>query len=126
MIICDTNILIELYKGNTEIISSLRKIEEKNICVSDIIVAEIFYGARDRKDLNFLEKQLRNIKCFSINEAISSLAVKLVQKYSLSHKLSLADSLIAATAICHDFELFTLNEKDFRFIEHLRLYQVGT
>jgi predicted nucleic acid-binding protein len=30
--------------------------------------------------------------------------------------------MIAETAIEHDFELFTLNLKDFRFIDGLRLF----
>lgn len=41
----------------------------------------------------------------------------------ISHKLSLPDGLIAATAITEDIPLYTLNKKDFRYIENLRLYQ---
>ena len=48
-----------------------------------------------------------------------------MEAYSLSHKLSVPDALIAATAIVHDVELYTLNVKDFRFISNLRLYQVS-
>lgn len=38
------------------------------------------------------------------------------------HKLALPDALIAATALEHDFNLLTLNWKDFRFITGLRLH----
>jgi predicted nucleic acid-binding protein len=44
-------------------------------------------------------------------------------KYCLSHKLGLADALIAATAIIHNLELYTLNVKDFVFIPQLRLFR---
>ena len=44
--------------------------------------------------------------------------------YSLSHKLTIPDALIAATALVNDLELYTLNIKDFRFIENLRLYRL--
>ena len=44
--------------------------------------------------------------------------------YSLSHKLTIPDALIAATALANDLELYTLNIKDFRFIENLRLYHL--
>jgi predicted nucleic acid-binding protein len=47
-----------------------------------------------------------------------------METYSLSHKLSIPDALIAATALVHDSELFTLNVKDFRFIPSLTLYVI--
>lgn len=124
MILCDTNILIELYKGNQKIISDLKNIREENICISDVISAELLYGARDKKDLDFLKKQIESVVCLPINESISRTAVELIHKFSLSHNLGLADGLIAATAIYHDFELFTLNTRDFRFIENLKLYPI--
>jgi len=45
-----------------------------------------------------------------------------MEEYSLSHRLSIPDALIASTAIVNDLELFTLNLKDFRFIKGLKLY----
>ena len=44
-------------------------------------------------------------------------------RYSLSHKITIPDALIAATALVHDISLYTLNIKDFRFIEELNLYK---
>jgi hypothetical protein len=45
-----------------------------------------------------------------------------MEQYSLSHKLSLPDALIAATALVYDVPLYTMNLKDFRFIPKLKLY----
>ena len=76
----------------------------------------------NRKDLIFLEKQLQQIAKLAVNESISKLAVEFIIKYSLSDRLSLADAFIASTAIHYDFPLFTLNVKDFRYIDGLQLY----
>jgi predicted nucleic acid-binding protein len=46
-----------------------------------------------------------------------------MESYSLSHNLSLPDALIAATALVHNLELYTLNTKDFQFISNLKLYE---
>jgi tRNA(fMet)-specific endonuclease VapC len=46
-----------------------------------------------------------------------------MENYSLSHKLAIPDALIAATALVHDMSLYTLNLKDFRFIEGINLHQ---
>jgi len=51
---------------------------------------------------------------------ISERASSLIEAYK-SHGLQIADSLIAATALELDCELATINRKDFRFIEDLRL-----
>jgi len=46
-----------------------------------------------------------------------------MESYALTHKLGLPDALIAATALVHDLELYTLNTRDFRFIAKIKLYQ---
>ena len=45
-------------------------------------------------------------------------------QYALSHKLSIPDAIIAATALYYDIELYTYNVKDFRYIDGIRLYKV--
>lgn len=47
-----------------------------------------------------------------------------MSKYTLSHKLSLPDGLIAATAIVQDVPLYTLNIKDFKYIQGLRPHRL--
>lgn len=46
-----------------------------------------------------------------------------MERYSLSHKLTIPDALIASTSLIYQFNLYTLNQKDFRFIEGLNLHQ---
>ena len=46
----------------------------------------------------------------------------LLESYALSHRLSVPDALIAATALRHNLKLYTFNLKDFRYIEGLTLY----
>lgn len=51
MILCDTNILIEIYKGNTFIIDTVKKIGQEKIAVSDVTTAELYFGARNKEEL---------------------------------------------------------------------------
>ena len=122
MILLDTNILIEMYKGNEDIIHRIKVIGQHNIAISDVTSAELLFGARNRDELKILKKDIEKLTTVSISTNISKLAVNLVEKYSLSHKLSLPDALIAATAIQNDIHLFTLNIKDFKFIKGLKLF----
>lgn len=101
MILCDTNILIEIYRDNATIIQSIKLLGQENLAVSDVTCAELFFGARNKIELQAISKDLESLQVLPVNTFISSLAVKLVKDYSLSHKLTLPDSIIGATAIYH-------------------------
>jgi predicted nucleic acid-binding protein len=124
MILLDTNILIEVYRNNPLVIHQVKEIGQEQIAISDITCAELFFGARNKKELQTLQNDINKLIVLSIHSDISSLAVELVKEYSLSHKLSLPDAYIAATAIFHNIPLFTLNRKDFKFLKDLKLFEV--
>ena len=124
MLLCDTNIFIEIYRHNVAVCTELQKIGYDRIAVSDITRGELFYGAINKVELKMICNDLKHAVVLHINEEISEMAVNLVEKYCLSHKLDIEDALIAATAIYHDIELFTLNTKDFRFIPDIKLYLI--
>jgi tRNA(fMet)-specific endonuclease VapC len=122
MILCDTNIFIEIYRGNLDIIKAVKLIGQHNIAISDVTCAELIYGARNKKELQTIRKDLNKLTVLPIETSISTLAVELVEKYALSHKLSLPDALIASTSVIHNIELYTLNIKDFRFLDEVKLF----
>jgi len=122
MILCDTNIFIEVFRNRPYMETILIDID--NILVSDVIKAELFCGARDKNELQYIENHMSNFLSLSIHPEISKMAVEIVKNYCLSQKLKFPDALIAATAIYNDIELFTLNVKDFKFIPNLKLYQI--
>ncbi|MCL2650726.1 MAG: type II toxin-antitoxin system VapC family toxin [Candidatus Azobacteroides sp.] len=121
MILCDTNIFIEVYRNNPEIENKLMNIGINNLAISDVTKAELLIGAKNKVELSAIRKHLKTLLTLHITSEISELAVDLVDEYCLSHKLLLPDALIAATAIHYNIELFTLNLKDFKFIPNIKL-----
>ncbi|HEY5593383.1 MAG TPA: PIN domain-containing protein [Paludibacter sp.] len=71
MILIDTNILIEIYKNNTSIVETVKKIGQNNIAVSDITCAELYFGARNKKELQIIAKDLKKLEILHINTEIS-------------------------------------------------------
>ena len=124
MILCDTNILIELYKNNEQIITALKRIGVSNIAISVVTTAELYYGALNKTDLQQIKKHLSTLHQYPLTVPISQKCLALLESYVLSHKLSLPDALIAATALIHDVELLTLNVKDFHYINGIKLYTI--
>lgn len=105
MILCDTNILIEFYKDNVTVIESLRSIGVNHIAVSVITKAELFYGARNKQEMQRISKHLDLCHGYPITIEVSHLFIELMATYSLSHKPSIPDMLIAATAMIHGIKL---------------------
>lgn len=109
--IFDTNILIEIYRGNESIREKIYSLNFKEIYISDITAAEFLIGARDKQEFLKIKKQLSFYTNISINNEISDLFLDLCHKYTLSHRPSIPDLLIASTAVYHQIPLFTLNKK---------------
>jgi len=123
IIICDTNILIEFYKNNQSIITELEKIGSKNIALSVITAGELLFGALNKKETQTIKKDIEHLILMNINDLISKKFIELMLKYTKSHGLAVPDALIAATAIVNNVKLYTLNVKDFKFIDELILYK---
>ena len=122
MILCDTNILIEFYKGRAGVMEIFNAVDISNLAVSVVTVGELFYGARDKRELRNLREHISLLNQIPIDEYISNVYLSLLEKYSLSHRSSIPDALIAATALYHSIPLYTLNVKDFRYISGLSIY----
>jgi len=119
MILLDTNILIEVLKGNRSIVDKL--LPDQQYAISAVCAMELIFGARDKAEVKKIEKALSQLQCFHITSSISKTALELMRKYSKSHGLGIPDALIAATAIIEEIPLFTLNMKDFKYINTLSL-----
>jgi predicted nucleic acid-binding protein len=122
-VVCDTNIIIELFKGNEEVKQHCLSIGINNLCISTITVGEFYYGALNKKEIPLIRQHLQRFAILPITEPISTIFNDLMRQYCLSHRPFIGDMLIAATALHHGWDIYTLNQKDFHFIPDLTLYQ---
>ncbi|MEQ8531561.1 MAG: PIN domain-containing protein [Imperialibacter sp.] len=123
----DTCVIIDLVRGNQEIISRLKSKSPGNVYISTITEFELRYGLAQNPELKSKSKEVvqaflsdANILPFRSEE--SQLAARI--RYELKRKgtpIGAYDILIAATAWTNDFILVTSNEKEFNRIEELRI-----
>lgn len=123
MVLCDTNILIEYYKGNEAIRAALLSLGPDNVVISIVTAAELFQGALNRVELQRVQAHLRSVTTLPLTQSIGQEMLRLMGSYCLSHRIQFPDALIAATALHHGLPLYTLNRKDFRYIPNLTLYE---
>lgn len=93
----------------------------EDLFINDIVVMELYQGARNKSDLVFIKKEIAVFQILNTHQKIMALAKQIVEKYGLSHTMKIIDALIAATAMVYDLELMTLNRKDFQFLPQLKL-----
>lgn len=123
MILMDTDICVEILRGNQSVIEARAKREE-SVAISFMTVGELYYGAERSKN------RIKNIGI--VDEFILSLSVintdlEILKKFGelkskLSRKNTLlpdADILIAATAYTKCSKLATGNTRHFNRFENL-------
>lgn len=123
MILLDTNIFIEAIRENPIIKKEVIAVSTENTCTSILCVAELYFGARDKQEFNQITKDLKGIKIYPIETAVSLLALDLMKQHVLANRVNYADFLIAATCLHHQLPIYTLNKKDFKFIPGIQFYK---
>lgn len=117
----DSNIVILASKlQNVELLSKLKQ-DESNIKVSRITKIEVLgYPQLNQVQKKFLENFFNAITVLPVNENVAEMAILVRQK----RPVSIADALIAATAIVFELKLLTENTKDYRGIQKLGLLNI--
>lgn len=122
MVLVDSDILIQFSRRDVEAAAWLDKTSDSaKLVISAVNEMELLIGSRDKTHLKEVRQFITKFEIIQIDEEISRRASELIELYCLSHRLQLPDALIAATALVNGFDLGTINKKDFRFIEGLRL-----
>ena len=118
----DTDIFIDVGRGNSIAIEYLNELEKKyTIAVCIVVQMELIGGCQNKRELHVVERFLERYEIVRINEAISDMAVELLRKYRLSHGLLIADAIIAATVLFYKEPLASKNQRDYHFIAGIDL-----
>lgn len=82
MILCDTNVMIEFYKGNADVKETFGEIGVPNLAISVITAGELLYGAHDKRELRKLKEHISLIQHLPVDNEISELYLDLAEKYT--------------------------------------------
>ncbi len=120
--IVDSNIII--YSARPEYIALTRYLQTNEDYVNASLISSLevlgFYNLSER-DKFYFEDYFRSITVFPITSLVIDKAIELRQQ----RKRSLADSIIAATALLHSMPVLTNNVADFADIDGLQVIRLA-
>jgi predicted nucleic acid-binding protein len=119
ILLLDTTVLVDVLRGlknRRAVLDELLEMAHR-LTTSTMCVAEIHAGMRAGEEIQ-TQRFLNSIPCYPITQTIAIRAGKMKCEWSRKGKtLSLADMLIASTAMEHGLTLMTDNHKDFSMLD---------
>jgi tRNA(fMet)-specific endonuclease VapC len=122
IVFIDSCIVIDFIKEIEDIKKQSSQI--KIPCINFIVEMELLQGAKDKRELKKIVKELNSFNRLYFQNEIAKLSTQLLKDFALSHNLQIPDAIIAATCLVYDIPLFTHNKRDFKFIPNLELYDI--
>jgi predicted nucleic acid-binding protein len=118
----DTDVLIWVLRGNERAAAAVDNCPSPAISV--VTYMELIQGARDKNEMKVIKRFLADtgLRTLPLTENIGHRASIYMEEYVLSDGLSMADALVAATAIEASEPLLSGNDKHYRVIRELELH----
>ena len=108
----DTDVWIDFLRGVPEAVDFVEQLPDI-VCISAISVAELYAGVREGKEREVLGDLLTSLKIISLDDVGAAHGGLIRRDFGKSHGVGLSDAMIAAMALQHDCQLFTLNVKHY-------------
>ena len=113
MVCLDTCIVIDYINGKLEIPEHQKAL----LYMNTIVENEVIVGAKNKRDLATTNKKISDFPMLDIDQDIMDLSTKLLNRYTLSHGMTIYDAIIASVCLIYDLPLWTHNKKDFKFLD---------
>lgn len=124
-VLVDTSVLIEFLKGNEQYGEEIIKLlDENRVFSTGLIIAELLQGLKNMKEEQYLTELITAVNVLEITTDLwldtGNLSLSLRRK---GINLPLTDAAIAALAIKHNLQIFTL-DKHFEQIPGVKIYKM--
>ena len=113
MIICDTDVMVDVLRGHPAAISWLLSKHHESVTLPGLVMMELVQGCRNRSEQLKIKKTFKDYPLLWPSCEASSKALKHFSTHYLSHGIGIIDALIAETAVEANAPLHTFNQKHY-------------
>ena len=124
MYLLDTNVVIEMLRGNRAVIEKIYSVGIANCCISEMSIAELYYGAvKGNKEKNFedITKIERLFRIIPLYDSFREYATIRLQLKVAGTPIDIMDLFIGSTARHNNCIMVTHNQKHLKHIPNLQL-----
>jgi len=124
----DTDIIIDLLRGNQETINKISALERENILTTTFInlfelYSGVFLSSKKEENFNKIKNFLPKVKVLNLSHLSTLIGGQINANLKTKGKITESrDLLISSIVIAEDFILLTKNKKHFENIPGLKLY----
>lgn len=113
----DTDVLIWVLRGNIKAARAVDASDQRSVSV--VTFMELLQGARDKREVKTIKSFLADMHfgMLPLTENIGHRASIYMEEYGLGARMSMADALIAATAVEANQPLMTGNDKHYKSVK---------
>ena len=119
----DTSTCIFLLRGKRSVEEKLNTIDEDSCYITDVVVAELFFGAyysdRTEENIRQVEAFVTEMNVIPFSEAIGTFAQERARLWKAGKKIEDFDLLIGCAAKARGLTVVTHNREHFEHIEGL-------
>jgi predicted nucleic acid-binding protein len=123
MILVDSSVWIEYFKGNELTLPLNKLLDFNNICINDLILAELLPSINQKKE-NELKELLLTLTKVPLNVNWNTIIYMQTQNLKNGiNKVGIADLIISQNVIDNDLELYTL-DRHFELMSELHGFRL--
>lgn len=113
-VLLDTDIIIEILRGNAQIRAQFKKLilDGVGVAYTPVSLAEVHAGMRAGEE-GTIEQFFRALSPCPLDDAAGQMAGRYLRTYSRSHRIELGDALLAGAACSGGYTLWTRNKKHY-------------
>ena len=118
MVLVDSSVWIEYFKGNKKTLSLNDLIDSNTVCINDLILSELIPSINHKKETD-LKELLFSVEKITLQVNWNSIIhMQTLNLRNGINKIGIADLIIAQNAMDNEIELFTL-DKHFSLMSEL-------
>lgn len=124
MYLLDTNVIIEMLRGNRDVIDRIYAVGINNCCISEMSIAELYYGAvkgnreKNFDDIKIIEQKFQIIPIYTSFKEYATIRLHLK---NAGTPIDVMDLFIGSTARYYKCILVSHNQKHMKHIPNLQL-----
>ncbi|UOG50975.1 PIN domain-containing protein [Leptospira noguchii] len=123
MILVDTSVWIEFFRGNEPYYSELKElIESSGVLVHEVVFGELLQGCKNKNEVSFILKYWKNLNTLTSDGSFLSAGKLSFESKHIDKGIGLIDSVLINEVRSNKLRLWTLDKKILNVLDKKEIY----